>query len=216
MNSIKNLLNTTRNLCLRITWVHHACYSMHGTVCYLKYFGPPTLTVHDRPVWSAQFRLEHPSRIKKSSILLLVKDAVFGKRFKTRTFHNIWWTKIINWRRFGKSTDKRPVILTTTEASHLENPKLLLVSNIWITKKEVLLNLNRKRIFSAAEEKFRLEQKKLKECYVMAMALDIRLAISEDATVPNIIEKEGFRFGWDVLKFSSREAYLKPNKVESA
>ena len=60
------------------------------------------------------------------------------------------------------------------------------------------MNLNRKRIFSAAEEKFRLEQKKLKECYVMAMALDIRLAISEDAPVLNIIEKESFRFGWDV------------------
>ena len=78
------------------------------------------------------------------------------------------------------------------------------------------MNLNRKRIFSAAEEKFRLEQKKLKECYVMAMALDIRLAISEDAPVLNIIEKESFRFRWDVLKFSSREAYLKPNKVKSA
>ena len=78
------------------------------------------------------------------------------------------------------------------------------------------MNLNRKRIFSAAEEKFRLEQKKLKECYVMSMALGIRLAISEDATVLNIIEKEGFRFRWDVWKIFSIETYLKLNKVKSA
>ena len=60
--------------------------------------------------------------------------------------------------------------------------------------KEVLLNLNRKRIFSPAEEKMRLEQKQLKECYVMAMALDIRLAIHQDTAVPSLIEKVGFRF----------------------
>ena len=79
--------------------------------------------------------------------------------------------------------------------------------------KEVLLNLNRKRIFSPAEEKFRLEQKELKECYVMAMALDIRSAINEDAPVPSIIEKEGFRFGWESFL---AEIYLKSNKVMSA
>ena len=59
------------------------------------------------------------------------------------------------------------------------------------------------RIFSPAEEKIRLEQKQLKECYVMAMALDIRLAINEDVPVPNIIEKEGFRFRWEFSQNSS-------------
>ena len=62
-----------------------------------------------------------------------------------------------------------------------------------ITIKEVILNLNRKSIFSPAEERFRLDQKELKECYIMAMALDIRLTINEDGPVESIIEKAGFK-----------------------
>jgi len=64
-----------------------------------------------------------------------------------------------------------------------------------ITIKEVLLNLNRKRIFSPAEERFRLDQKELKECFIMAMALDIRSTINENEPVASIIEKEGFNIG---------------------
>ena len=62
-----------------------------------------------------------------------------------------------------------------------------------ITVKEVLLNLNRKSVFSPAEERFRLDQKELKECYIMAMALDIRSTINEDGPVASIIEKAGFK-----------------------
>jgi len=51
------------------------------------------------------------------------------------------------------------------------------------------LNLNRKSIFSPTEERFRLDQKELKECYILAMALDIRLTINEDGPVESIIEK---------------------------
>ena len=55
------------------------------------------------------------------------------------------------------------------------------------------MNLNRKSILSPTEERFRLDQKELKECYIMAMALDIRLTINEDGPVESIIEKAGFK-----------------------
>ena len=67
------------------------------------------------------------------------------------------------------------------------------LSHRTITVKEVLLNLNRKSVFSPAEERFRLDQKELKECYIMAMALDIRSTINEDGPVASIIEKAGFK-----------------------